>query len=79
MEFIVLRDMSQLKSKVRTLSFRKAKFPALQGLSQKQSLGKLTSGTRVKNKAGRYLRMPSIVHKIFLRPGINDQARMTRV
>ena len=33
-EFTVLRDMGQAKSKIRTLNFRREKNPALQGVSR---------------------------------------------
>lgn len=44
LEFAVLRDMGQVRNKVRPLNFREKKLPLLQGGSQRDSLGDCCQG-----------------------------------
>ena len=76
-EFAVLRDVGQAKSKVRTLNFRKAKFQLFKDLVNRTP-GKLPSGTGEQNRAGRSLRVLSIEHKSSQSPGVRNEERKAR-
>ncbi|KAK4830418.1 hypothetical protein QYF61_011042 [Mycteria americana] len=76
-EFTVLRDMGQEKNKVSTLNFRKAKFQLFKELEIGPP-GKLPSGTREQNRAGRPLRTLSIKCKSSQPPGVRNEERKAR-
>jgi len=70
-------DKGQAKSEVRTLNFRKANFQLLKELVV-GPCGKLPSGTRKQNRAGKSLRMISIECKSSRSPGVYNRARKGR-
>ncbi|KAK4807857.1 hypothetical protein QYF61_007763 [Mycteria americana] len=76
-QFIVLRDMGQAKSKARTLNFRK-ETNSLNSSKLTGLPGKLSSGTREQNRAGRSLRTLSTERKSSQPPGVRNQERKAR-
>jgi len=76
-EFAVLKNKGQAKTKVRTLSFRKAKFQSFKELLSRTPW-EMVLRTREQNRAGRWLRMLATECKSSQSPGVRNQARKGR-